>query len=136
MLYFRLPEFIHLFSEISYTLPNSPQFFQPQMLVNTILFCVSMNFTLFIFIFLDFTYKWHHEVSVCTCVYFTYYNAIQFHSRCCKWRIPSFSWLYSVPLYTCSTFSYPFILWWALSLFPHLNYFKQCSNEHQNSDVS
>lgn len=69
--------------------------------------------------------------------YFIAHNDVQVHPCCksCNDRI-SFLWLINTPSYICTTFLYPFISGWTLSLFPCLVYCSQCCNKHGSADVS
>ena len=48
----------------------------------------------------------------------------------------SFKWLINIPLYICTTASYPFICWWASRLPLCPGYYKQCCDEYWVAQVS
>ena len=44
-------------------------------------------------------------------------------------------WMSNIPLYICTTSSYPFLCWWTFRLLPCLGYCKQCCSEHWGSCI-
>lgn len=63
-------------------------------------------------------------ISVSTISLFTWHNVFKIQSCCSTYKTYSFLRLHSVLLYVYTTFTYPFILWWAFGFFPYFGYRK------------
>ena len=63
--------------------------------------------------------------------YFSYFNGLQFHPCCCKWKdFYSLLWLNGIPLSIHTTFSLPFVCWRTQRLARYSSYCEQCCNKH------